>query len=105
MRLNRIVGILCILITLLVVGSAHSVRAVPPVQDAVWNITYPTEGSVISGEVEVTLLAHELAGEIALADGDPDDAADGLERGIRLGRSARAGMYVGRLERLLARVS
>jgi transcriptional regulator with XRE-family HTH domain/tetratricopeptide (TPR) repeat protein len=58
-----------------------------------------------SGEVEVTLLAHELAGEIAQAEGDLDSAADGLERGIRLGRSARAGLYVRRLERLLAGVS
>ncbi|MFP4343429.1 MAG: hypothetical protein ACLFU8_01940 [Anaerolineales bacterium] len=54
MRLDRIIGLLIILITLLVVGSAHGVQAVPPGQDAVWNITYPTEGSVISGEVEIT---------------------------------------------------
>jgi transcriptional regulator with XRE-family HTH domain/tetratricopeptide (TPR) repeat protein len=56
-----------------------------------------------SGEVEVILLADQLAVELALAEGDVETAADRLEQGIRLGKSARAGLYVGRLERLRAR--
>ncbi len=37
----------------LLVGPAASVWAAPVAQDPVWNITFPTEGSTVSGEVEI----------------------------------------------------